>query len=100
MENQNSINFHSHDKVLVKCCVECYHKCWKRRCVALHNLEVQKKVLKEEALDIMEDASKQELKWLRRYVEVHRLNLNVVSVEQMSSWVRSAAVIKNRACTS
>ena len=42
-----------------------------RRCVVLHNPEVQKKVLKEEALAITEEASKEEVEGLRRCIEVH-----------------------------
>ena len=58
MGNYNNINFHAYDKALVKISVQFYHECWKRRCLVLHNLEVQKKVSKEEALAIMEEAEK------------------------------------------
>ena len=36
MENQNRIIFHSHDKVLVKGCVQHHQECWKRICVVFH----------------------------------------------------------------
>ena len=42
-------------------CAECYHECWKRRQLLLHELEVQKKMLKEESLEIVEEVSKKEL---------------------------------------
>ena len=57
--------------LIVKSCVEFYHECWKRRCVVLHNLENQKKLLMEEILVIIEEASKEEVERLRRYVEVN-----------------------------
>ena len=68
MLNQKLINFHSHNKVIVKCCVEYYHECWNRRCVVLYNQEVKNKVLREEALSFIEEASKEEVEGLRRYV--------------------------------
>ena len=45
-------------KVFVKCYVHFYHEFWKTRCAVLRNPEVQKNVLKEEVLVIMEEASK------------------------------------------
>ena len=64
----------------------------------LHNLEVQKKVLKEEALEIREDASKEEVEGLKRHIEVHENNLNVASVEEMLSWVRSVIFLRKIMC--
>ena len=58
MGNYNNVNFHAHKKVLVKSSVQFYHECWKRRCAVLHDSEVKKKFLKEEALIIMEEAEK------------------------------------------
>ena len=55
------MNFHQHNKMLVKRCIQCHHDCWKLRCVVLHDPEVQIKVLKDELLSIMEDASKDEV---------------------------------------
>ena len=45
-------------KVFVKCYVHFYHEFWKTRCAVLRNPEVQKNLLKEEVLVIMEEASK------------------------------------------
>ena len=56
MGNNNSINFHACSKVLVKSSVQFCNECWKRRCVVLHYPEVQRKVLKDEVLIIMEEA--------------------------------------------
>ena len=65
--------------------MECCNEGWKRRCAALHGLEVQKKVLKDEVLAIIEEASKEEVGGLRRHVEVHNMNVNVASMEEMLS---------------
>ena len=77
------MNFHLHNKVLIKNCVKHYHDCWKRRCVVLHSLEVQRKVLKEDVLAMMEEGSKHEVIGLRRHVEVHKMNENEVTIEEM-----------------
>ena len=58
MRNQGRINFHQHNKLLVKSCVQHYHEVWKCGCVLLHNPEVQMKVLKDKVLNMMEKASK------------------------------------------
>ena len=68
--------------------------------MVLHNPDVQKKVLKEEALAIMEEAINDEVEGLRICVEVHNVNLKSASVEEMLSWARSVRIFKNRACKS
>ena len=98
IENQNNINFHAYNKVLVKSCVQFYHECWKRRCVVLHDPEVQKKVLKEEVLVIMEEANEEAIEGLNRYVQIHTIKLNEASVEELLSWIRSVRAFKKRAC--
>ena len=98
MKNHNNINFHAYNKVLVKISVQFYHECWKRRCVVLHDPEVQKKVLKEEVLVIMEEASEEAIEGLNRHVQIHTINLNEASVEELLSWVRSVRAFKKRAC--
>ena len=85
MLNQKWINFYSHNKVIVKICIERYHECWKRRCPTLRNPEVQDKVLKDEVLAIIEEASKEEVYELRRYIEVHSMNVNNASVNEILS---------------
>ena len=50
--------------------------------MAFHDLEVQKKVLQDEALQIIEEASEEEEEDLRRHEEVHSMNLSEVSVEE------------------
>ena len=57
-------------------------------------------MLKEEALAITEDASKEELEGLRRHVEAHKMNLNDASEEETLSWMRSVRVFKKRPCKS
>ena len=97
IENQNNINFYAYNKVLVKSCVQFYNECWKRRCVVLHDPEVQKKVLKEEVLVIMEEANEEAIEGLNRYVQLHTIKLNEASVEELLSWVRSVRAFKKRA---
>ena len=97
MGNHNNINFHAHNKVLVKFCVHFYHECWKRRCVVLYNPEVQNHVLKEEILVIMEEASNEEIEGLSRHMQIHKINSNEASAEELLSWVRSVRVFKKRA---
>ena len=87
MGNYNSIHFHAYNKVLVESSLQFFHECWKRRCVILHNREVQKKVLKEEVLVIMEEAEKYVIKGLSRYVQIHKINLNEACTEELLSWV-------------
>ena len=45
------------------------------------NPEVQKKVSKDEVA-IIEEASKEEVEELRRNVEVHSMNVNIVSLKE------------------
>lgn len=97
MKNHKNMNFYVCDKVLVKSCTQFYHECWKRRYVASHNPEVQKKLLKEEVLVIIEEASKEEIKGLSRYVQIHKIDLNEASTEEMLSWARSVRAFKKRA---
>ena len=54
-------------------------------------------MLKYEVLAIIEEASKEEVEGLRRYVEAHSTNLNEASAEEMLSWARSVRVFKKRA---
>ena len=65
-----------------------------RRFVVLHNPEVQKKVLKEEALVIVEEARKEVIKGLSTHVQICKINLNEASVEELLAWVRSIRVLK------
>ena len=97
VSNQKRVDFKFYNKVTVKMCVEYFHECWKRRCIVLHEPEVQRKVLQDEVLAIAEESSKEEIVGLRRCVEVHSLSVNEVSAEEMVSWVRSARVFKKRA---
>ena len=55
----------------------------------LYDLEFQNKVLQDEELAIIEEASKEDLEGLRMHVEVHIMNVNESSVNEMISWVRS-----------
>ena len=62
----------------------------------MHEIEAQRKVFQGEVLAITEEAIKGEVEGLRRYVDVHIMNTNEVSVEEMISWIRSIRVFKKR----
>ena len=96
MGNKGRIDFHQQNKVLVQICIQCYHECWKRRCVVLHDLEVRITLLKDEVLNILEDASKEEVEELKTYVELHTMNVNNASVDEIMLWVRSVRVFKRK----
>ena len=66
--------------------------------MVLHDPEVQKKVLKEEVLVIMEEANKEVIEGLSRCVQIHNINLNEASVEELLSWIRSVRAFKKIAC--
>ena len=100
MENINSVNFHPHNKVLIAHFVKYYYECWKIRCVVLHSLDVKKKLLKEDILEILEEASKDEVVGLRRHAEVHKMNDNNGIISKMVSWVRSERLFERRATKS
>ena len=56
--NGHGVNFHNHNKILIKSCMHFYVECWKRRCIRLHSPEIQMKLLKEDAialLDVLEN---------------------------------------------
>ena len=65
MGNHNIGKLYACNKVLVKICIYFYHVFWKVICVEWHDLQVQKKVLKEEVEVIMEEANKKEIEWFR-----------------------------------
>ena len=50
----------------------------------------------DEVLNILEEASKEEVEGLKRHVEVHAFNVNNASVDEMLLWVRSAKVFRSR----
>ena len=51
--------------------------------MVLHNPEAQIKVLKDEVLNILEEASKEEVKGLKRYFELHTMNVINVPVNEI-----------------
>ena len=55
ISNQKRIAFKQCDKEIVKMCVEHFHQCWKKRCDAYHVPQVQRKVLQDELLSIVEE---------------------------------------------
>ena len=58
---------------------------------------MQRKVLKEEVLVIMDEVEKDVIKGLSGYVQINRLNVNEASLDELLSWVRSARFFKKRA---
>ena len=54
------------------------------------------KLLKDDVLTIMEEASKQEVEGLKRHVEVHTINVNNASVDEIFLCVQSASIFKSR----
>ena len=57
---------------------------------------MHRKVLKEDVLATIEEARKYEVAGLRRHVEVHKMNMNDATIEEMLSWSRRARVFKRR----
>ena len=55
VSNQKRIDFKLYNKVIVKICIEYFHECCKRRCIVLHELEVQRKFSQDELLEIEEE---------------------------------------------
>ena len=53
-------------------------------------------MLKEEVEVIIEEANKEEIEGLRRFVKTNKINLNVATAEEMLSWLRSVRVFKRR----
>ena len=64
--------------------------------MVLNDPEVQRKVLQDEVLSIKEEASKGDVGGLRTYVEVHKMNANEASEEEILQWIRSVRVFKKR----
>ena len=50
--------------------------------------------MKEDILEIIEEASKDEVVGLRRHVKVYEINVNDTKIEEILLWVRSARVFK------
>ena len=95
--NEYGVNLHNYNNILIKCCVQFYVECWKRRCIRLHSPEVQMKVLKEDAIVLLDDSRKDEVKGLKRHVEVNRIDVNEATNDQLVSWIKSVRIFKKRA---
>ena len=94
---KKKINFRPYNKVIVKMCVKHYHECWKRRCVVLHDLEVQRKKIQENIVAIKEEIIKREVEGLRMHVEECIVNEDEASKEEMLLWIRIVIIFKKRA---
>ena len=89
--NEHGMNFHSYNEILIKCCVQLYLECWKRRCVRLHRLEVQKKLLKEDAMALLDNSKKDEVKGLKTHVEVNSIDVNEATNDKLVSWIKKCS---------
>ena len=54
------------------------------------------KVLKEDAIALLDDSRKAEVKGLKTYVEVHRIDVNGATNDQLLSWIKSMKILKKR----
>ena len=54
-------------------------------------------MLIEEVSVVIEEASKEEIKGLRKHEQFHKINSNEVSAEEILSWALSVIVCKSRA---
>ena len=55
------------------------------------------KVLKEDAIALLDDARKDEVKGLKIHVEVHSIDVNEATNYQLVSWIKSFRMFKKRA---
>ena len=55
------------------------------------------KVLKEDAIVLLDDARKDEVKVLKTHVEVNRVEVNEATNDQLLSWIKSLRIFKKRA---
>ena len=62
----------------------------------MHSLDVQKKALKEDLLETVEEASEDEVTGLRRCVEAHKMSGNNGTIEEMVSWVKITRAFNRR----
>ena len=74
VSNKKNIDLRSTNKEIEKMSVKYDHECWKRRCVVLRDLEVQRKVLPEIVETTKEKDNKGSVKGLKRCAEVHSTN--------------------------
>ena len=53
-------------------------------------------MLKDEVLNSIEDASKDEVKGLKTHIELHAININNALVDDILLWVRIVRLFKSR----
>ena len=46
--NEGKVDFHGHNRVLIKICVSFYHECWKSRYIVLHLEEYKTNILRKQ----------------------------------------------------
>ena len=68
----------------------------KKSWVALHILDAQKKVLKEDVLETIEVANRHVVIELRRHTHVHKMNDKNSAITHMVWWERNARAFKKR----
>ena len=94
IDTYNIVNFYPYNKGLIENFIKNYHDYCKRRCIVLHSTDGQRKVLKEDALTKIEEASMYEVVGLKIHVEFHKMNVSNATIEDMLSRVRSTRVYK------
>ena len=84
--NEDNINYHEYNRILVKSCVRFYHECWKERCEALHAENKQREVSEEEIKNMKEEATQGTIKGLKNYADAHEIDEKDEKVSTMKSW--------------
>lgn len=95
--NERFIEHHECNKVLVKKCVNFYHKTWKLRCIEWHKEEHKVKVLRDQ-VKIMKDPEEIEtVEGLYDYVNLHAIIEDTANCAELSKWIEGFRVFKKNA---
>ena len=84
--NNDNMNYHEYNRILVKSCMQFYHNCWKERCEELHKDNMQKEILEEEIKNMKEEANNGIIKGLRNYVDAHKIDEKEEKISTMKAW--------------
>ena len=84
--NEDNINYHVCNRILVQKCVRYYHECWVERCEVSHTEEKQKEVLEEEIKNMKEEANNGTIKGFKNFIDLCKINEKEEKVFKMKSW--------------
>ena len=84
--NDENVNYHEHNRILVKSFARFYHEFQKERCEALHTENKQREVLEEETKNMKEEATKGTIKGLKNYADSCEIDEKEEKVSTMKSW--------------